>query len=771
LTANGAPSDGNARVGRGAEGQAADTLVLQAPATPPIIGQPYAQRADLTDASGAPLSGVTVNFAVTSGPNAGQTGQATTDSGGVATFTYTGTVAGADAVAASVTNASGGSFSAAPIAVTWIVPPPTRTPTDTATSTPTPSATPTPSSTPTVGPSATSTPAGLPDGRGPVQIPGWIASPGVQSSVSGQVPIVLQQGETLARGIVDYWPADALTNVTPLTTIPGPAANGGRTLIAMTSRHGALLAAPVRASGGTTIATLDTTTLEDGSYVIRLRGLDTSGNGVTSETSVLVVGDDKPGRVALSLTDLTVPVAGLPIKITRTYDSLLHGKVGDFGYGWSLGAFNAHLQVDPGMNVTLDLPNGKRSTFYFTPQGHLFYETPGYTAGPGVYGSLTSDGCPTILPYGGTGGGYGCFLGFSADSGGNYQPTTYTYTDPYGRVYTYGADGGLRSVRDLAGNTLTISPNGIVGGDGSQVVPFARDGQGRITSITDPDGNVYRYNYDGNGDLASVMLPGVTAPMTYTYNGTHLLTGETSPRGGAGTLASYYPDGRLQAVTDPLGNTTQYAYDLIGNTTTITNPDGGVTTIVRDDRGNIVSATDPLTRTTTYTYDGKDNVTSATDPLGHTVRYGYDGNGNTTMATDALTRTYATQYNAYGGPVLLTDPLGEPAARRLRRPGAPRAAHGHLGQPRPDRRLHLQQPRQPSDAHRRRRQGDERRLRRLWEQDHGDRSAHADDDVHLRHAGPGALGNRPAHTHDLLQLRCARACCVRNRRPEAGDAV
>ncbi len=603
--------------------QAAATLVLQAPATPPIIGLPYAQLAHLTDASGAPLSGVTVNFAVNSGPNAGQTGRATTDSGGTATFTYTGTVIGTDAVAASVTNASGASFSADPIDVTWIVPPPTHTPTNTPTNTAIPS------DTPTAAPSATSTPPGLPDGSGPVQIPGWIAGPGVQSSVSGQVPIVLTQGETLRQGIVDYWPADAPNSVTTL------AAN---------------------ATGSGTIATLDTTTLEDGSYVIRLRGLDTDGNGVTSETSVMATGEYKPGRVRFTVTDFTVPVAGLPIQIQRTYDSLGRGRVGDFGHGWSLGIASAHLQVDPGMNVTLDLPNGKRSTFYFTPQGHILYETPAYTPGPGVYGSLSANGCGLIEAFAGS-AGYGCLFGDGPN--GAYQPDTYTYTDPQGRVYTYGADGALRAVHDLSGNTLTISANGIVSSAGDQVVPFVRDGQGRITSITDPNGNVYHYGYDANGDLSAVVLPGATQPISYTYDADHSFQNATDPRGYSGAVATYYPDGRLESVTDPLSNTTRYAYDVAGRTTTITNPDGGTVATTYDPAGNILSRTDPLSHTTTYAYyPGTDRVETTTDPLNHTTTYSYDGAGCRTAITDPLNHIRRMQCNQYGSPVSMTDPMG-----------------------------------------------------------------------------------------------------------------
>src|SRR5262249_42349923 len=69
-------------------------------AGPNVVRSTQSLTATLLDASGVPLSGYTVQFAVT-GPNA-QTGSATTDSQGNAVFTYTGTQAGLDTAQASV---------------------------------------------------------------------------------------------------------------------------------------------------------------------------------------------------------------------------------------------------------------------------------------------------------------------------------------------------------------------------------------------------------------------------------------------------------------------------------------------------------------------------------------------------------------------------------------------------------------------------------------------------------------------------------------------
>ena len=81
--------------------------------------------ARLKDAAGVlPLFNAPVDFNVTSGPNAGQTGHVLTDADGVATFSYSSTVTGTDAVVASVTNINNGTFYSNPAAVVWTTPPP-----------------------------------------------------------------------------------------------------------------------------------------------------------------------------------------------------------------------------------------------------------------------------------------------------------------------------------------------------------------------------------------------------------------------------------------------------------------------------------------------------------------------------------------------------------------------------------------------------------------------------------------------------------------------
>ena len=71
-------------------------------------GTTHTVTAMIVDGSGNPLSGETVDFVVTSGPNSGETGMDTTDANGHASFTYTDSGGvGTDTIEASFTDATG----------------------------------------------------------------------------------------------------------------------------------------------------------------------------------------------------------------------------------------------------------------------------------------------------------------------------------------------------------------------------------------------------------------------------------------------------------------------------------------------------------------------------------------------------------------------------------------------------------------------------------------------------------------------------------------
>ena len=510
----------------------------------------------------------------------------TTDATGRATFSYSAVNAGTDSLQA-VANISGlGTFSNM-VNVNWTVP------------------------------------AGGGGGTTTFAQQGWIGQPLIGAVTQGQIPITVASGITLTSGTLEYWPTSNPSDVHVI--------NGNTT-------------------GSGTIGIFDGTTLANGGYTIQLQATASNGTQQTSVIVVSVIGDSKPGRVTFSATDLRVPLAGLPITISRTYDSLNKGTSGDFGFGWTL-ATSVDLQVDAAHNVSFTI-NGQRRTFFFKPQPSSFLFPwlllPEYIPQVGLHGSLTSDGCGGLLQ---TQSGIVCF------PIGDYAPTTYTYMDPIGRVFVISSTGQIQSIKDTNGNTLTFGPNGITSSAGSLTIPFIRDAQGRITQIIDLNGNSNTYAYDASGNLASVTLAGTTTPETYTYDANHLLTGDTDPRGNA-TSTTYTADGRLQSITDAFGNTTHFAYNLTANSVTTTYPDGGVEVTTNNSFGNPVSVKDPLNRTTLSTYDANQNLTSKTDPLGHITKYTYDANGFQTSVTDPLLHTTSTVYDQFGDVTSRTDALG-----------------------------------------------------------------------------------------------------------------
>jgi hypothetical protein len=102
----------------GSPGTDAATLTLSPSTTTLFAGQPVTETATLLDGSGLGLPNTTVTFNVTSGPDAGRTATAITNASGQASFTYTPSSEGEDAVVASMTTV--GTFASNATRVMWV---------------------------------------------------------------------------------------------------------------------------------------------------------------------------------------------------------------------------------------------------------------------------------------------------------------------------------------------------------------------------------------------------------------------------------------------------------------------------------------------------------------------------------------------------------------------------------------------------------------------------------------------------------------------------
>ena len=197
---------------------------------------------------------------------------------------------------------------------------------------------------------------------------------------------------------------------------------------------------------------------------------------------------------------------------------------------------------------------------------------------------------------------------------------------------------------------------------------------GDLYSMTDPDGNVWRYTYDAFGDRVTVTDPRGDVATT-CYNAIGWTLASYTPKAGAITCGSQPPSspyesqysyvqangqvdqfGDVQTVTDPLlhvttsrydadrnrtsetdavGETTTFVYDLANQLTETKRPGGtvlkntyyadGTVKDEKDGNGNAIVA---------YTYDSQRRTATAADALGHVTTFGYDLAGNDTSKID-----------------------------------------------------------------------------------------------------------------------------------------
>lgn len=437
------------------------------------------------------------------------------------------------------------------------------------------------------------------------------------------------------------------------------------------------------------LARFDPTLLQNGGYLIRVTAYDVTGQGRQEGVGVFVGGNLKFGEFRLEFTDLTIPLAGIPITVKRIYDSREAGRRGDFGYGWSLGLQDAHLlkvgrKSRPGLfeeemafttrtRVYLTDPQGKRVGFSYVPKpatdsdGRILVSPlfgPVYVSSfkpdPGVHETLEvieSSGEYTVIHGDGS-------IGYPLFNFLNYDPTRFRLTTHEGDVCEYDVTDGLQRITDPNGNRLVFTRTGIFhypagSTEADQSVPFIRDALGRIRQIVDPNGGALNYQYDAAGDLVRVTDQSTNATQ-FAYNAVraHFLETIIDPLGHQVVRSEYDDAGRLKSITDAGGNTLTQDFDADAAYGTYTDANGNLTREYFDERGNKSKTVDPEGGVTEFGYDADDNETSRKDPRGYITTRAYDRRGNVTNIVDALSNVTSIAYNDWNKPTRITDALG-----------------------------------------------------------------------------------------------------------------
>jgi len=397
------------------------------------------------------------------------------------------------------------------------------------------------------------------------------------------------------------------------------------------------------------LAIFDASALPNDAYSIVIAGYDGNGRGYVAPTLVYVEGNLIVGNFHLEFTDLTIPLAGIPIQVSRVYDTLNAKDEGDFGYGWKLGIQDARIfeaaaigeggAFDGGNDkfvpdktkVYLTTPSGERVGFTYKEQyqsGAAFligcsfgcFYRPYFVADPGVYDTLTID--ETQVSRGG-------ILGALSQG---INPEYYTLTTKEGMSYRYHETRGLEKVTDRNGNNLSYSDSGIKHALG-QEVQFVRDFRGRIKEIIDPSGQKLVYEYNAAGDLVRFTdQAGLSTRFEYLNKPAHYLDAVYDALGKRVLKAEYDADNRFVGIFDALGNKVdQRDFDTDNNRGIVRDGNGNPTTLLYDDRGNVVEEIDPQGNKTIRRYDDPRNPdleTTIIDRRGMVTERAYDAKGN-----------------------------------------------------------------------------------------------------------------------------------------------
>ncbi|MFN3188953.1 MAG: FG-GAP-like repeat-containing protein [Aureliella sp.] len=426
----------------------------------------------------------------------------------------------------------------------------------------------------------------------------------------------------------------------------------------------------------------DTSLLRNDEYVIRLQVATTEGAANVVEHSVGLAGELKLGNFQLSFTDMVIPVAGIPIEITRIYDTLDANVEGDFGYGWRLDYRNTDLRVGlpssgledigiysalrPGVKVFLNVPGEGRQGFTFDPDirvlpgwggQNLVLARPRFTPDPGVTSTLGT-GTSSYLQVNERGELY-------APGGIPYNPASpdfggaYVLTTRAGMSYRIdGASGQLVSLRDRMGDQLLFSESGI-SKEGKEIVSFRRDSNNRITAIIDPSQNAISYAYSAGGDLRSVTdRNGNTVDLAYSPQRAHYLDEIFDPTNQPVLRLEYDEDGRLLREVDANGNSVSFSFDPNNRLVVTTDPLGNPNAIELNNRGLVVSETDALGNTVRREYDQVGNQTRIIDQVGAETISTFDSLGNEIARWDALNNKTTFTYNQFGDRTSTVTPLG-----------------------------------------------------------------------------------------------------------------
>ncbi|MGE5609729.1 MAG: putative Ig domain-containing protein [Bacillota bacterium] len=403
-------------------------------------------------------------------------------------------------------------------------------------------------------------------------------------------------------------------------------------------------------------AKIDPTLLRNGTYKLCL--VVTDGTHTQTDSRIIHLESElKLGNFNLSFTDMQVSVGGMPIDITRTYDTLDAQQSNDLGYGWSLN-FNLQVQESPetrilypldlmdeamyryklgpddclsvraggSRDVWLTLPDGRRVRFDFeiAPDGNRY--TAGFKSPPGVGAQLLIMGETEIV---------------RSSLGDNIQ--YWRSLKPDG---LYQALSDLTPLYDIPGYILKLE-------DGTEFYLEKTEyletrNYGRYIDLDGEPNNQIRayipHVYHADPHLTKIVTPdGVTL--------------EVTPEGifnSGKSLVAVRRDalGRIDQITDLSQNSVTYRYDENGDLTSVTDRANQTTTFTygqadptRHYLMGITDARGVQVMTTTFENGQLKQINSSAN---NPIEVGHDTSSRTETVTGAMGEETLCQYDPMG---------------------------------------------------------------------------------------------------------------------------
>jgi RHS repeat-associated protein len=224
-----------------------------------------------------------------------------------------------------------------------------------------------------------------------------------------------------------------------------------------------------------------------------------------------------------------------------------------------------------------------------------------------------------------------------AITNGAFGPTQVTASDGRSVEYDYDLNGFLTDVTLPGGLHWSLE----------------NDSEGQVLSKTDPAGvEVVHNTYDGSGRVVS-QLSATGSETIFGYEADERSVYVTDVETGEVVVYVYDTEGRLVALVDPLGEAATREYDSRDMLTSSVSRGGGESAAVRNAVGLPSEVSEPGAGTTTITYDGSNRVILVEDGSGAETSYTYDGSERIpSSVTDDLSHT--TTYDVVNGLIVST---------------------------------------------------------------------------------------------------------------------